>query len=91
MSTEFIPPVVYHPGETLKEKLEELNMSIGEFAIRTSQPEKTIYAVINGQSPVTPDMAIAFEKVTGIPTHMWLRHQRRYDEYKAEKRQKERH
>lgn len=89
MSTEFRPPVVYHPGETLKEKLEELNMSIKEFAIRTSKPEKTIYAVINGQSSITPDMAIAFEKVTGIPMHMWLKGQRRYDEYKAEKKQEE--
>ena len=79
-------PVVYHPGETLDEKLHEMNMGVKEFATRVSKPEKTIIAVIKGRSSITPDMAVAFEMVTKIPANMWLRQQERYDEFIARKK-----
>lgn len=82
-------PVVYHPGEILEEKLQEMGMGIKEFATRVSKPEKTIIAVIKGKSSITPDMAVAFEMVTKIPAKMWLRHQKSYDEFIA--RQKRAH
>lgn len=78
--------VVYHPGETLEEKLSEMGMGIKEFATRVSKPEKTIIAVIKGKSSITPDMALSFEMVTRIPSHMWLSHQKNYDEYIARKK-----
>lgn len=76
-------PVVYHPGETLDEKLQEMGMGVKEFATRVSKPEKTIIAVLTGKSSITPDMAVAFEMVTKIPAHMWLRLQKSYDEFIA--------
>ncbi len=79
-------PVVFHPGETLDEKLQEMGMGVKEFATRVSKPEKTIIAVIKGKSSITPDMAVAFEMVTKIPADMWLRHQKSYDEFIARKR-----
>ena len=79
-------PVVYHPGETLDEKLQEMGMGVKEFATRVSKPEKTIIAVLKGKSSITPDMAVAFEMVTKIPAHMWLRHQKSYDEFIARKK-----
>lgn len=79
-------PVVYHPGETLDEKLHEMGMGVKEFATRVSKPEKTIIAVLKGKSSITPDMAVAFELVTKIPAHMWLRHQKSYDEFIARKK-----
>lgn len=82
-------PVVDHPGEILEEKLQEMEMGVKEFATRVSKPEKTIIAVLKGKSSITPDMAVAFEMVTKIPANMWLRHQKRYDEYIArQKREK---
>lgn len=86
---KFVPQVRFHPGITLSEKLEEMEMSIKEFAVRTSKPEKTIFAIIGGKSSVTPDMAVAFESVTKIPVHFWLNKQRGYDEYIARKRREE--
>lgn len=87
---KFIPAIAIHPGKTLEEKLKEMGMSIKEFAVRTSKPEKTIFAVIKGNSSITSDMAIAFESVTKIPAHFWLNKQRHYDEYVArEKRKKD--
>jgi len=73
--------IVFHPGKTLSEKLSEMGMSIKEFAVRTSKPEKTIIAVINGKSSITTEMAVSFENVTQIPASFWLRKQLSYDEY----------
>ena len=66
---------VYHPGVTLAEKLKEMEMSVKEFAVRVSKPEKTIFAVINGSSSITTEMAVSFEAVTKIPASFWLRKQ----------------
>lgn len=79
-------PVVYHPGETLDEKLQEMGMGVKEFATRVSKPEKTIIAVLRGKSTITPEMAVSFEMVTKIPANMWLAHQKRYDEFIARKK-----
>ena len=86
---KFVPPVEFHPGITLSEKLKEMGMSVKEFAVRTSKPEKTIFAVIGGKSSVTSDMAVAFESVTKIPAHFWLNIQRGYDEYIARQKREE--
>ena len=78
--TQYNPKTISHPGQILAHKLQELEMSIKEFAIRVSKPEKTIIAVIKGDSSITPDMAVAFENITKIPAHFWLTRQRNYDE-----------
>jgi addiction module HigA family antidote len=79
----YTPSVVFHPGETLGEKLHEMEMSIKELAVRTAEPEQTIIAVLSGKVSITSDMAIAFEHVTGIPADFWMSKQRLYDEYVA--------
>ncbi len=73
--------VVFHPGETLDEKLKEMGMSVKEFAVRTSKPVKTIIAIKNGNSSITSEMAVSFENATKIPANFWLTKQRMYDEY----------
>jgi len=86
---QYIPQVVFHPGETLSEKLAEMKMGPKEFAMRTDKPEKTINAVLKGESSITPDMAVQFESVTKIPAHSWMSKQRSFDEYQARERQRE--
>lgn len=85
----YMPIISFHPGVTLKEKLEEMGMSIKEFAIRTDKPEKTINAVLTGDSSLTADMAVAFEIVTGIPAGFWMNKQQNYNEYVARKKREE--
>ncbi|TKG94921.1 ImmA/IrrE family metallo-endopeptidase [Puteibacter caeruleilacunae] len=80
---EYFPQEVLHPCETLNEKLEEMGMSRKEFALRTGKPEKTIIAVLKGESSITSEMAILFENITRIPAHFWINKQARYSEYKA--------
>jgi len=86
---QYFPQTVSHPGETLEEKLQEMGMGPKEFAIRTGKPEKTIFAIIKGESSITADMAVLFESVTKIPAHFWMNSQRAYDEYMAREKRKE--
>jgi len=83
MQNQYFPQSIIHPGETLAEKLEEMEMGPKEFALRTGKPEKTITAVLKGESSITADMAVQFENVTQIPASYWMNHQRGYDEYIA--------
>ena len=85
---QYFPQSRPHPGETLAEKLEEMEMGPKEFALRTGKPEKTIIAVMKGESSITPDMAVQFENVTKIPANFWMNHQRAYDEYIAREKRK---
>jgi len=84
---QYYPQSIPHPGETLIEKLAEMGMGPKEFALRTGKPEKTITAILNGGSSITPDMAVQFENVTKIPAHFWMNHQQGYDEYMARGKQ----
>lgn len=83
IQNQYFPQSVPHPGETLAEKLEEMEMGPKEFALRTGKPEKTIIAILKGKSSITPDMAVQFENVTKIPANFWMNHQRGYDEFIA--------
>ena len=74
---------VTHPGVTLGAKIQEMGMSVREFALRAAKPEKTILAVICGDSSITPDMAVIFENVTQIPARFWMSRERNYDEFLA--------
>ena len=86
---QYFPQSIPHPGLTLEEKLEEMGMGPKEFALRTGKPEKTISAVLKGDSSITADMAIQFENVTKIPAHYWMKHQSGYDEYIARVKRQE--
>lgn len=86
---QYNPPIAFHPGETLVEKLGELEMGPKEFAIRTGKPEKTVIAILKGKSSITPEMAVQFEHVLKIPAHFWLTMQRNYDEFLAREERRE--
>ena len=75
LSLEFI----IHPGETLKELIEENNMSQEELAQRTNFSAKHISQVINGKKRITAQFAKSLEYVFGINTTFWLNLQAIYD------------
>ena len=84
----FKPDYAVHPGETLCEKLEDLQITPKEFAIRTGKPEQTISKILNAKSAITPDMAVQFENVLNIPAKFWLGMQADYDNCNAQKNKK---
>jgi HTH-type transcriptional regulator/antitoxin HigA len=85
---KYFPQSIPHPGETLAEKLEEMEIGPKEFALRTGKPEKTIIAVLNGTSAITADMAVQFENATKIPANYWMNHQQGFDEFMAREKRK---
>jgi len=81
------PAAVTHPGEIVVDYLEFQGWAQRDLARRTGLTPKTISEICNGKAPVTPQTALAFEKVLQRPARFWLNLQRQYDE--AEARQQE--
>jgi len=71
----YFPQSIPHPSETLAEKLQEIGLGPKELAIRTGKLGKTITAILNGESSITPEMAILFEKALKNPARFWLESQ----------------
>lgn len=67
----FVPSFPVPPGETLKDTLEELGMSQAELAARAGRPERTISQIVTGKREITPQTAMEFERVLGVPAHIW--------------------
>ena len=78
-----LPPV--HPGEFLKENLDELRISQAEFARTIGLSAMRISHVIKGKRPVTAEMALLFGKVFGQTPQYWINLQATYDLKMAEK------
>ena len=79
-----------HPGEGLKEDmLVPLGLTVTETAKALGISRKTLSEIINGKSPITPDIAVRLERAfTNPPADMWLRLQAAYDLSRAEKKVK---
>jgi addiction module HigA family antidote len=79
-----------HPGEGLREDvILPLGLTITETAKALGISRKTLSEIVNGKSPITPDIAVRLERAfTTPPADMWLRLQAAYDLRQAEKRLK---
>lgn len=73
----FVP----HPGEYLKDAINELGMSQNEFAIRIGTTGKTISKIISGEQNITFDIASKIAEFFGTSTNVWLNLQNSYNEY----------
>lgn len=78
---------VPHPGENVLEYLEFFGWSQSDLARRSGLTPKTISEICNGKTPITPQTALAFEKVFQRPAHFWLGLQRQFDEIEARNRE----
>ena len=74
---------VSHPGEVVVDYLEFHGWAQRDLARRTGLTPKTISEICNGKAPITPQTALAFEKVLQRPARFWLNLQRQYDEAEA--------
>ena len=78
-----LPPV--HPGEFLKEALEELGASQAEFARAIGVAPMRISHIVKGARPVTAELALLFGRVFGQSPQYWLNLQSAYDLKTAER------
>ena len=78
----FNPP---HPGEVLRELcLEPLELTVTEAADALGVSRKTLSALLNGRSGVSPEMAIRLSKAFDTSAESWLNQQMHYDLWTAE-------
>ena len=74
-----------HPGEVLCELcLEPLGLTITEAAEALGMSRKTLSALLNGRSGISPEMAIRLSKAFDTSAESWLNQQMQYDLWMAE-------
>jgi addiction module HigA family antidote len=78
-----------HPGELVRENLDELSLSVAAAAKGLGVTRQQLYNVIGGKSAVSPEMALRFEKAFGGSADMWLRMQIAFDLARARQREGE--
>src|ERR1700691_2806056 len=89
LKNQYLPESVSPPGETLLEVLTTRGMSQAELADRTGRPTKTINEIVKGKAAITPETAIQFELVLGVPASFWNNREQHYRETLARKREAE--
>jgi len=89
IQNQYTPDYVSPPGETLLETLEAIGMTLVEPAERTGESPKTmqmstpINEIVKGIAPITPETALQFERVLGVPARFWNNRERQYREFLA--------
>jgi len=68
-----------HPGEFLKEALDELGTSQAEFSRVIGVSPMRISHIVNGTRPVTAELALLFGRAFGQSPQYWLNLQAAYD------------
>lgn len=89
LKNQYVPDSVSPPGETLLEVLSTHGMSQAELAGRTGRPTKTINEIVKGKAAITPETALQFELVLGVPASFWNTREQQYREALARKREAE--
>jgi addiction module HigA family antidote len=78
-----LPPI--HPGEFLREILEERGISQAQFARAIDVAPMRISHVVRGTRPVTAELALLFGRAFGQSPQYWLNLQTAYDLKLAER------
>ena len=73
-----------HPGEILRDELEELGLSANAFAKALDVPVNRVTAILNGQRGVTADTALRLACYFGTTSQVWLNLQKTYELRRAE-------
>ncbi|PIQ09969.1 MAG: addiction module antidote protein, HigA family [Hydrogenophilales bacterium CG_4_10_14_3_um_filter_58_23] len=72
-----------HPGEILKDELDELKLSANALAKALAVPTNRITAILNEQRGITADTALRLAKFFGTSPDFWMSLQSSYDVKKA--------
>jgi antitoxin HigA-1 len=72
-----LPPI--HPGELLKDELQEIDVSLNEVARALRVPMNRISAIVNGKRAITVDTAMRLARYFSTSPQYWLNLQNAYD------------
>jgi antitoxin HigA-1 len=68
-----------HPGEILREELEEIGLSARALAKALRVPPNRITAILNQQRSISADTALRLARYFGATPELWLNLQQSYD------------
>ena len=68
-----------HPGEILREAVDECGWTVTEFAKQIGIARNTASRLLNGHSAISPTVALALEGIGWSEADYWLRMQLNYD------------
>ena len=71
--------MIIHPGETLKEVLENKNMTQKELVLKTGVSTKYISSVLRGKKNISVLFAKKLEYALNIEAEFWVNLQNSYD------------
>lgn len=72
-----------HPGEVILDLLDEMEMSQEHLADVLGLPQETVHGIIQGEKPITVDVAIRLGKAFGNGHRLWLNLQQKVDVWDA--------
>ena len=78
-----LPPI--HPGELLRDELNEIGVSLNELGRALRVPMNRISAIVNGNRAITVDTAMRLARYFGTSPRYWLNLQSAYDLEVAER------
>lgn len=67
----YLNEMIIPPGETIKEMLEDRDMTQEELAIRLGMSTKHVSQIITGKKPITYQTALKLESVFSVPASFW--------------------
>ena len=76
-----------HPGEVIKDELEERGISQRKFADSIGIGYSVLNEILNGRRSISTTSALMFEAALDIPAYSLLKMQRKYNMYTAMKDQ----
>ena len=68
-----------HPGELLRDELEEIGVSLNELERALRVPMNRISALVNGKRSITADTAMRLARYFGTSPQYWINLQGAYD------------
>ncbi len=77
---------VVHPGEILKDELEELGVTPTSFARQINVPPNRVSQILAGKRSITGDTALRFGHWFGVEPQFWMNLQSQYDLVQAEQK-----
>jgi antitoxin HigA-1 len=75
-----------HPGRLIHDEIEALGLSVAKAAEGLGVTRQQLYRVINGESGISPEMAVRLERGIGSSAEAWLKMQMNYDLAQIQKR-----
>jgi addiction module HigA family antidote len=73
-----------HPGEHLRDELDELGLSARAFARLLDIPVNRVTQILNGQRGVSADTALRLSRYFGTSAEFWMNLQQTYELRRAE-------